>query len=235
MSHAYFPETVPDDTTLYSIMEKRKTVKGSEGGRCVIKIRDDDDETREIDIPGSYFTHMQRFVWRERAIRAVLANSEMLGIGEGLEDTLKKVLWYMGGIFERICVESRKAIAREQQWRSEAFDNYLKIEYHVMRHEPWLIREFRRNNDTNLDRSKVTELDWKAYEDKLGNVWSGSRMRYTISEKQEKDRQMLELLHECMKKYYDPIVEEDTDFGYTFQEHLESSDEDQDSSLEASV
>ncbi|KAI5999284.1 hypothetical protein EDD15DRAFT_2193946 [Pisolithus albus] len=232
MSHAYFPETAPEATTLDSMMQKRKIVKGSESSRCVIKIRDDDDETREIDIPGSYYTHMQRFVWRERAICAVLTNSEELEVGEELQDTLKKVLWYMGGIFERICVESRKAVAREQQWRSEVFDKYLKIEYHVMRHEPWLVRQFRRNNDMNLDRSKVTELDWKAYDEKLGNVWSGSRMRFAMSERSEKDMAFLRTLHECMKEYYNPIIQEDTDFGYTFKEHLQSSDEDEDSALD---
>ncbi|KAI6029949.1 hypothetical protein PISMIDRAFT_24005 [Pisolithus microcarpus 441] len=233
MSHAYFPDTVPEGTTLDLMMAKRKVVEGSEARRCLVKIREDDADTKEIDLPGSYYAHMQRFVWRETAIRVVLANSETLGVGEGLQDTLKQVLWYMCGIFERIGVESRKAIARQPQWRSEAFDNYLKIEYHVMRHEPWLVREFRRNNDTNLDRSKPSYLripDWKAYDAKLGNLWSGSRLRYTISERQEKDKRVIEPLHECMKKYYDPIVEEDTDFGYTFKEHLESSDEDQDGS-----
>ncbi|KAI6022646.1 hypothetical protein EDC04DRAFT_2606943 [Pisolithus marmoratus] len=78
--------------------------------------------------------------------------------------------------------DSQKAAAKNLQWQSEAFDSYLRIEYWVMHHEPWLVREFRHSNDLNINQCKV---------------------------------------------FYDLIVAEDTDFGYTFKEHLPVEDPDQ--------
>ncbi|KAI6038767.1 hypothetical protein EDC04DRAFT_2603689 [Pisolithus marmoratus] len=105
----------------------------------------------EINIPGSYFNHMQSFVWRESAIRVVLKHADQLELQEDLANMLHKVLWYMGGILERIHKDSQKAAAKNLQWQSEAFDSYLRIEYWVMHHEPWLVREFRHSNDLNIN------------------------------------------------------------------------------------
>ncbi|KAI6096127.1 hypothetical protein F5141DRAFT_1067849 [Pisolithus sp. B1] len=225
MSHAYFPESVPEDATLNALMNKRRTIEGSEATRCIMKVHVLANKTQEINLPGSYCNHMRHFVWRENAIWLVLSRSDDLKVEEGLSEMLKKVLWYMGGIFERICVESRKATAREPEWHSETFDSYLQIEYYVLRHEPWLIREFRHNHDMNINRCKVKDLDWIQYEMKLGPLWLGSRMRFTIGARSENDMQLLRSLHESMKAFYNPLVEEDTDFGYTFKEHLPDSNE----------
>ncbi|KAI6148996.1 hypothetical protein EDD17DRAFT_1514089 [Pisolithus thermaeus] len=118
MSHAHFPESVPKDATLNVLMKKRRTIAGSEATRCIMKVHVQNNKTQETDLPGSYFNYMQCFVWQESSIQVVLLHSSDLKVEEGLTEMLKKVLWYMGGIFKHICVESQKAAAQEQEWHN---------------------------------------------------------------------------------------------------------------------
>ncbi|KAI6042281.1 hypothetical protein EDC04DRAFT_2601067 [Pisolithus marmoratus] len=180
MSHAYFPEDIPGEDILDKLMAKQRLVQGSTASRCIVEVQGKDGDMNEINIPRSYFNHMQCCMWRESATQVVLDHANQLGLWEDLTNILIK---------------------------SGAFNSYLRIEYWVMSHEPWLIREFRHNNDMNINQCNVQELDWKAYDSKLGPISAN-------------DMQFLRTLHGHMKDFYDPIVAEDTDFGYTFKEHL---------------
>ncbi|KAI6046793.1 hypothetical protein EDC04DRAFT_2597897 [Pisolithus marmoratus] len=182
MSHAYFPEEIPGEDTLNKLMAKQRLVQGSTASRCIVEVQGKDGDIIEINIPGSYFNHMQCCMWRESATQVVLDHANQLGLWEDLTNTLIKVLWYMGGIFEQIAMESCKAAAKTLQWQSGAFNSYLRIE------------EFRHNNDMNINQCNIQEL--------------------------ANDMQFLRTLHGHMEDFYDPIVAEDTNFGYTFKEHL---------------
>ncbi|KAI6011511.1 hypothetical protein EDC04DRAFT_2905420 [Pisolithus marmoratus] len=182
MSHAYFPEDVPSEDILNKLLATERLVQGSMVTRCIVKVQGED---HEINIPGSYFNHMQCFMWRESAIRVVLKHANQLELQEDLANMLHKVL-------------CQKPTMVEQGIR--------------------LIPE---------NRILVQDLDWKAYDNKLGHLWSGVHTRFIISDRAENNMQFLKTLHDHMKVFYDPIVAEDTDFGYTFKEHLPVEDPDQ--------
>ncbi|KAI6020599.1 hypothetical protein EDC04DRAFT_2607396 [Pisolithus marmoratus] len=201
MSHVYFPKDVPSEDTLNELLATERPSKAVQG------------KDHEINIPGLYFNHMQCFMWRESAIQVVLKHADQLELQEDLANTLHK--------------DSQKAAAKNLQWQSKAFNSYLRIEYWVMHHEPWLVREFRHSNDLNINRCKVQDLDWKAYDNKLGHLWSGVHTRFDVSDRAENNMQFLKTLHDHMKVFYDPIVAEDTNFGYMFKEHLPVEDPDQ--------
>ncbi|KAI6004604.1 hypothetical protein EDD15DRAFT_2191440 [Pisolithus albus] len=66
---------------------------------------------------------------------------------EGVKETPKKVLWYMGRMFMPICMESCRAIAQDPQLHSEAYDKN-RVPHHApyaMPHEGVLLQSRDKN------------------------------------------------------------------------------------------
>ena len=97
-------------------------------------------------------------MWREDCLRLVLHLHKEIDISDQLHKNLKMILWYMDEVFKRFVAELPKRLNENDASRSQTFDRYLKVEYWVGRHEPVNVRNYRRSNNQNIDRSVVTEL-----------------------------------------------------------------------------
>lgn len=152
MTTNYYPDNVPTAQTLRRMLNTHRKV-------CASMERSPVDVSIEGDIvltlPWSYRIHIQRFVWREEAIRLVLDHTRDLKLSEDLADNLKMLLCYMDNVFKRIVAESKPFVEEGSNDRNTVFDKYLRTEYLVRRHEPMKVREWKRENDTILEDGDV--------------------------------------------------------------------------------
>ncbi|KAN0101315.1 hypothetical protein V8E55_001299, partial [Tylopilus felleus] len=178
-------------------------------------------------LPDSYHAHLQRFVWREEAIRLVLAHEEELELSEDFVDNITMFMWYMDNVFKRMMIESGPKVKKaESSYHSPTFDNYLLVEHCVRRHEPVNVRAWRRTTDVPFEDFNVHECDWDAYEETLGGIWSGARMQYVMTKESMTLMLATRLLEQCTT-FYEPPVGMDPDFGYTYMEHIENRSDDE--------
>ncbi|KAG6369567.1 hypothetical protein JVT61DRAFT_14272 [Boletus reticuloceps] len=220
MATLLFPDHLPlNGGTLIHINTRREIQRFADNVAFGITV---EGETARI-LPIHYLDHIRRFFWREDCIRLVLQFYAKIIIPSDLEENLQLVLAYMDEVFKCFVAEFPPYSELLPTSRSKTFDNYLKIEFWVGRHEPTHVRDYRRSNERNLDRSDITECDWEAYEARLGPIWSGTRTRYQFQDSVWKV-QTAELLLKEMKRVYDPVFVRDPDFGYTFQEHGDDMD-----------
>ncbi|KAI5985434.1 hypothetical protein F5J12DRAFT_787394 [Pisolithus orientalis] len=148
-------------------------------------------------LPAHYYEHLQAFFWREKVIRLVLQFQEELEVQDLLKVNLTLILIYMDRVFTQMVREAKstKRDACVPDWCSPTFDNYILIEYHVEHHEP-----------------EMTGMNMRT---PSAEIWYGSSTQFKMEEKDK----TLEV------EFYDPIMEEDPDFGYTYKEHLEEAGE----------
>ncbi|KAI6140227.1 hypothetical protein BKA82DRAFT_4019520 [Pisolithus tinctorius] len=170
--------------------------------------------------------HVRLSPGEKKAIRLVLRFKKKgeVQVEEPLVENLTMILAYMNRVFVQVVVEAKKVkrTDRTLDWRSPTFDNYLLIEYFVRRHEPAQVRNYRRNNDHNINRASIAEVDWVRHEHTLGEMWYGSRTQFEMDEKM-KTVDVARKLIDVMVDFYDPVEDEDPDFGYTYKEHLQGS------------
>ncbi|KAI6140222.1 hypothetical protein BKA82DRAFT_4019515 [Pisolithus tinctorius] len=207
MATQYFPSSLGSvsKSRIDSVLENDRSVRlaaGNESSWTSQVIGDTGDMVAQL--PAHYYEHLQAFFWREKAIRLVLQFQEELEIVREAKST--------------------KRDARVPDWRSPTFDNYILIEYHVERHEPEMVREYRRKNNYNINMQSIEDINWHAHEDTLGEIWYGSATQFKMEEK-DKTLDVAHRLLDVMVEFYDPVVEEDPDFGYTYKEHLEEAGE----------
>ncbi|KAF8435842.1 hypothetical protein L210DRAFT_934798 [Boletus edulis BED1] len=218
MATVYYPDHVPGKVKLARLLKmKRDVVTYENSSNFAVHSRGQPT----CFLPGYYLDHMNRFIWREEAIRLVLQFRNQLDISDELEGNLKMVLWYMDDVFDRILAETEGNSVAYAILHSDIFDSYSVIEFFVRRHEPKSVVTFRRREDINLDRARIDDCDWKAYEVDLGGIWTGARMAYRLTDAQSTLGTARKLFRE-MKNHYDPPLEHDEDYGYVFTEHLET-------------
>ena len=150
----YYPNKAPTDQTLRRLLRTHRRVRIDTHSASIQVIQ---DSVVVLSLPTSYRVHIQRFVWRERAIRLVLDHAEELELADDLEVNLSMIMLYMDNVFRRIATESTSAFVQEPTYRSTTFDSYLLTEYHIRRHEPMYVREWRRDNDDVLELASVDE------------------------------------------------------------------------------
>ncbi|KAI6137954.1 hypothetical protein BKA82DRAFT_4022119 [Pisolithus tinctorius] len=229
MATQYFPSSLGSvsKSRIDSVLENDRSVRlaaGNESSWTSQVIGDTGDMVAQL--PAHYYEHLQAFFWREKAIRLVLQFQEELEVQDRLKSNLTLILVYMDRVFTQIVREAKstKRDARVPDWRSPTFDNYILIEYHVERHEPEMVREYRRKNNYNINMQSIDDINWHAHEDTLGEIWYGSATQFKMEEK-DKTLDVAHRLLDVMVEFYDPVVEEDPDFGYTYKEHLEEAGE----------
>lgn len=120
----------------------------------------------------------------------VLSFAWQLELDSSWKMALSRILVYMYKVWQ----ESEKEAAEEEniaavqkralddQWRSMTLDRYLGIEFYIRRHEPAIVREFRRSHMVNVYKG-VQNFDWSTYNASLDDLWSGRQTRFTIEEK----------------------------------------------------
>jgi len=154
MATTYFPQKAPNDACANDLILKRRAIQKPDGCPFQISV----DSSVVVSIPSHYVRHMERFMWREDCLRLVLHLHKEIDISDQLHKNLKMILWYMDEVFKRFVAELPKRLNENDASRSQTFDRYLKVEYWVGRHEPVNVRNYRRSNNQNIDRSVVTEL-----------------------------------------------------------------------------
>ncbi|KAI6155863.1 hypothetical protein BKA82DRAFT_4011275 [Pisolithus tinctorius] len=225
----YYPSSLGFIHNLKALLKKDRHVRlaegGSEGTIWPCQVTHADDKV-VVELPHHYYEPIQAFTWREKAIRLVLRFKKKgeVQVEEPLVENLTMILAYMNRVFVQVVVEAKKVkrTDRTLDWRSPTFDNYLLIEYFVRRHEPAQVRNYRRNNDHNINRASIAEVDWVRHEHTLGEMWYGSRTQFEMDEKM-KTVDVARKLIDVMVDFYDPVEDEDPDFGYTYKEHLQGS------------
>ena len=153
MATIYFPQKAPTESHANRLILKRHKIH--ERDKCPTQISV--DTSMVASVPPHYVDHIKRFVWREDCIRLVLHLNDEIEIPQ-LEKNLKMILWYMDEVFRRFVVELPQRLDENDATRSNTFDNYLRVEYWVGRHEAVNVRDYRRSNDRNINRTNVEEL-----------------------------------------------------------------------------
>jgi len=154
MATLHFPDHVPKGVKLGRLLSTRRIVRVYENTSLV------DVETNGdvlMSLTERYVKHIQYFVWREDTIRLVIHFARQLKIETELENNLKMILWYMDEVHNAIVDQSDPDITEDSPFRSPVFDSYLFIEYFVGRHEPLNVRQYRRDQDRNIDRGDIME------------------------------------------------------------------------------
>ncbi|KAI6137533.1 hypothetical protein BKA82DRAFT_4023803 [Pisolithus tinctorius] len=213
----------------YSIYQDMESLclghRGSEGTIWPCQVTHADDKV-VVELPHHYYEPIQAFTWRGKAIQLVLRFKKKgeVEVEEPLVENLTMILAYMNRVFVQVIVEAKKVKCTDRtlDWCSPTFDNYLPIEYFVRRHEPAQVRNYRRNNDHNINRASIAEVDWVHHERTLGEMWYGSQTQFEMDEKM-KTVDVARKLIDVMVDFYDPVEDEDPDFGYTYKEHLQGS------------
>lgn len=155
MATSYYPNDVPTTQTLRRLLETHRKVWSDAHSR-VVEVAIDGKVL--LVLPDSYHAHLQRFVWREEAIRLVLAHEEELELSEDFVDNITMFMWYMDNVFKRMMIESGPKVKKaESSYHSPTFDNYLLVEHCVRRHEPVNVRAWRRTTDVPFEDFNVHE------------------------------------------------------------------------------
>src|SRR6266568_5063198 len=154
MATIHFPQTAPTDARVTKLIMKRRAIHHCENSLSQVSV----DRSVVASIPSQYLDHIKRFIWREDCLRLVLHLYNVIDIPQKLHRNLKMVLCYMEEVFKCFIAEIPKELDQNNTSRSRTFDSYLKVEYWVGRHEPVYVREYRRSNDRNIDRSDVQKL-----------------------------------------------------------------------------
>lgn len=154
MATIYFPQRAPNDERANRLVLQRRAIHDRDGSPSEVSV----DSEVVASIPTHYIKHIKRFFWREDCIRLVLHLHNKVPISHRLQKNLKMILWYMDHVFKRLVAELPDELDKNDASRSSTFDCYLKVEYWVGRHEPVHVRNYRRSNDRNIDRSDVEEL-----------------------------------------------------------------------------
>jgi hypothetical protein len=153
MTSLHFPESVPGNETVQRLVAIRRKIQtfGDDHNFGIFV-------NQEVEglFPIYYLDHIRRFFWREDCLRMVLhfCNTSILPLA--LQDNLRMVLAYMDEVFNNFVKEIPQEYSL-MNTRSKTFDAYLKIEFWVGRHEPPYVRQYRRANERNIDRSCVME------------------------------------------------------------------------------
>ncbi|KAI6014166.1 hypothetical protein EDC04DRAFT_3094136, partial [Pisolithus marmoratus] len=159
----------------------------------------------------------------------MLSFARQLELDSPWEVALSKILVYM----YRVWQESEKEAAEEEkiaavqkrelddQWRSKTLDKYLGIEFYIRRHEPAIVREFRWGHMVDVYKG-VENFDWSTYNASLDDLWSGHHTRFTIQENDWTVKFAKALIPQ-RKAFYKWTVKDDTEFGYTYEEHKQST------------
>jgi len=147
MSMSHFPDGVPTETELQGLLAIRREVKtdglaGNNGWTCAVYSEGNIDQV----LPSHYHDHLKEFFWREASISLVLTFRKELSIPQELQNTVAKVLKFMNIVYMCLKRDAKRVqvVSHTPEWRSTTFDRC--IEYWVKRHEPFLVREFRRKN-----------------------------------------------------------------------------------------
>ncbi|KIO05402.1 hypothetical protein M404DRAFT_25524 [Pisolithus tinctorius Marx 270] len=177
-----------------------------------------------MDLPHYYYKPIQAFTWREKVIQLVLQFKGEEVVEELLVENLTMILTYMNRVFAQVVAEVKKVKCGDctLDWHSPTFDNYLLIEYFVQCHEPTQVRNYRCNNDHNINHTSIAKVDWALHECSMGEMWYGSLTQFEMDE----DMKTLDVvwrLINVMLGFYDPVEDEDPDFRYTYKEHLQGS------------
>lgn len=174
MATTFFPESRTGGRKLAELIENdRKTEfvadqeNKASNWACQVVVGFDEKRgsLRVARFPSHYMEVIRAFLWRESAIRLVLQWRAKLGVTKLMEDNLGRILKYMDTIFTRLCKEAANVASedRDPEWRCKVFDSYLAIEFFVGRHEPSMVREFRRHSDVNIDRVNVAQVGQKSH------------------------------------------------------------------------
>ncbi|KAI6149954.1 hypothetical protein BKA82DRAFT_4014375 [Pisolithus tinctorius] len=184
----YYPSSLGFIHNLKALLKKDRHVRlaegGSEGTIWPCQVTHADDKV-VVELPHHYYEPIQAFTWREKAIRLVLRFKKKGEVAGGRA---------AGG------ESDHDPRIYEQGFRSSSCGGEEK--YFVRRHEPAQVRNYRRNNDHNINRASIAEVDWVRHEHTLGEMWK---------------------LIDVMVDFYDPVEDEDPDFRYTYKEHLQGS------------
>ncbi|KAI6154550.1 hypothetical protein BKA82DRAFT_4347481 [Pisolithus tinctorius] len=204
MATQYFPSSLGSvsESRIEYVLEIDRSVRlaaGNESSWTSQVIGDTGDIVAQL--PAHYYEHLQAFFWREKAIRLVLQFQEELEVQDRLKTNLTLILVYMDRVFTQI-VREAKSTKRDAQ----------------------MVREYRRKNNYNINMQSIDDINWHAHEDTLGEIWYGSATQFKMEEK-DKTLDVAHRLLDVMVEFYDPVVEEDPDFGYTYKEHLEEAGE----------
>ncbi|KAI6137966.1 hypothetical protein BKA82DRAFT_35137 [Pisolithus tinctorius] len=229
MATQYYPSSLGFIHNLKALLKKDRHVRlapgGSKGTIWPCQVTHADNKV-VMDLPHHYYKPIQAFTWREQVIQLVLRFKKKgeVEVEELLVENLTMILAYMNRVFVQVVVEAKKVKRTDHtlDWHSPTFNNYLLIEYFMWHHEPAQVRNYRHNNDHNINRTSIAEVDWVHHEHTLGEMWYGSRTQFEMDEKM-KTVDVARKLIDMMVDFYDPVEDEDPDFGYTYKEHLQGS------------
>ncbi|KAI6159737.1 hypothetical protein EDD17DRAFT_1511145 [Pisolithus thermaeus] len=136
-----------------------------------------------FDVPGDYYEHVRRFLWRHQVFMGVEKRKDELSLAVGLSTRAQCYISYMDAMIESLFTKARRSGGGD--WRSNLFDLYLVVDHLVQGHEynvGWLWRM--ENPDRILETVDVNTLDWKTFyaaADKKNPVWTGSSYQFDIA------------------------------------------------------
>ncbi|KAI5987915.1 hypothetical protein F5J12DRAFT_786986 [Pisolithus orientalis] len=151
-----------------------------------------------MELPHHYNKPIQAFTWREKVIQLVLHSKKEVEVEELLVQNLTMILTYMNRVFVQVVAEAKK------------------------HHEPAQVRNYRCNNDHNINCTSIAEVDWVLHEHSLGGMWYGSWTQFKMDENMKTVDVAWRLIY-VIADFYDPVEDEDADFRYTYKEHLQGS------------
>lgn len=138
MSDLFFSNAVPAASELRLIMATRYLPESTCGGgffdvrvfgaevKCIVGT--------QIRVPEYYHAHLCRFVWRHHLYMELQQRGASLQLAQNLRPMLQRCVFYMDGVVEGLLTTVRRN-KDKVGFRSEFFNLYLVLEFHVGRHE----------------------------------------------------------------------------------------------------
>ena len=174
MATIYFPESRPSEHKLAALIEDCRKIElapdhqnEASSWTCQVALGFDAKGglPQVACFPSHYTEVISAFVWRENAIRLVLQFHTELRVTKLMQDNLGRILQYMDAILCCLAQEAGNVASkdRDPKWRCKVFDSYLAIDFFVGRHEPSMVRNFRRQSDLNIDRVDVAQIGQKSH------------------------------------------------------------------------
>ncbi|KAG9308765.1 hypothetical protein JVU11DRAFT_11557 [Chiua virens] len=158
-------------------------------------------------IPGEYFLHVRRLLWRYYLFTVFLKLKGKLRLAKSFVLFLQKMVVMFDTILEQLVYPCFQLPDRELEvnQRFPLFDLYLSTEFVVGYHDPKSVDVWRKragNTTKDLERMDPFQFDWNAYDNALGDLLSGEMCQYDV-DGDEMTRELIDKLLTAVGQWYD--------------------------------
>ncbi|KIJ57460.1 hypothetical protein HYDPIDRAFT_35103, partial [Hydnomerulius pinastri MD-312] len=167
MSDYYWLQTVTADRmsmieqVWYYVVEIEQEDGTTSGDFVAVKYWNLNERKRyfRTNVPASYSQHLKEFLWREQTLMRI--HSRIVGNKDekAFSKFIEKQIALMDEVVEQLlvpCMLEGGELLKD--FRSPGFDEYLATEWHVGRHDPDSVNDFRDGSDVVLETCDVTKL-----------------------------------------------------------------------------